>query len=321
MRWLLAFFFAFSLFSEAFVFVHVGPTPPPYLPIAIEQTRLFNKTCPIYLLIDQKAISKLPKHLSAYIIPLESLQKSDSHKKYEKNNTQKEFWRYTTERFFYLEEFIRQYKLRDVFHMENDIMIYFDATAALPLFQTHYSGMIAACFDNDNRCIPSFLYISHLTPIEKLAEFIAQKARHRLNDMELLSQFKNAFRGTYADHLPIVMPSYDRPLRNASGQVAQTPSHYTNHFDAFQSIFDAAAWGQYLGGIDPLHKNSKPGFINESCLFNPSYIQFEWRKDEEGRQVPYVTYKGQTCRLNNLHIHCKNLAIFSSLREVMPVAP
>ena len=44
----------------------------------------------------------------------------------------------------------------------------------------------------------------------------------------------------------------------------------SSNFDRFQYIFDAAAIGQYLGGIDPIHdKNDTSGFVNEICIINP----------------------------------------------------
>jgi len=79
-------------------------------------------------------------------------------------------------------------------------------------------------------------------------------------------------------------------------------------------LFDGAAIGQYLGGVDPRNQKSKPGFINESCVFNPSRFLFEWIKDDKGREIPYAIFKDCKYRINNLHIHSKNLAKFKSRR-------
>jgi hypothetical protein len=58
-----------------------------------------------------------------------------------------------------------------------------------------------------------------------------------------------------------------------------------------------------------------PGFINESCLFDPSTFTYEWVRDAKGRLVPFMVRGQQRFALANLHIHCKNLAPFSSLRQ------
>ncbi len=81
----------------------------------------------------------------------------------------------------------------------------------------------------------------------------------------------------------------------------------------FNSIFDGAAIGQYLGGINPaVHSNARPGFINETCIFNPSRIVIEWRRDEKNRNVPFAVFDGAAYRINNLHIHSKKLHDFRS---------
>jgi hypothetical protein len=84
------------------------------------------------------------------------------------------------------------------------------------------------------------------------------------------------------------------------------------NYQEFGSIFDAAAIGQFLGGIDPRNGVSKPGFINESCLFNPGLMTFVWERDAYGRLVPYAIYGSTKARINNLHIHSKKLEGFFS---------
>ena len=100
--------------------------------------------------------------------------------------------------------------------------------------------------------------------------------------------FKNDNRHEDIDHLPIIMDSYinNYGLKSTSGSRTLFPLAYSKNIDLFKSIFDGAALGQYLGGIDPIHSNSKPGFINETCLFNPSHLTFEWKKDQFGQKFP-----------------------------------
>jgi hypothetical protein len=78
--------------------------------------------------------------------------------------------------------------------------------------------MIAATFDNDNRCIPGFVYIENEMPIYELTKFIATQVVHGGNDMIFLAQFKNKYRNTYIDHLPILSSSYviENELRSTS---------------------------------------------------------------------------------------------------------
>ena len=94
--------------------------------------------------------------------------------------------------------------------------------------------------------------------------------------------------------------------------MAADPQIYCQNINFFKSIFDAAAIGQYLGGGDPRNGTHGPGFINESCIFNPSLLVYEWLEDLEGRKVPFAVYGGEKFRVNNLHIHSKNLWQFTS---------
>ncbi len=307
--------------TNAIVFVHIGIELPDYLSIAVEQARLFNQNTPIYIIGNKSAFQKFRFTFdeNVYYVFCEDLTTSDSHQTFiALSNLNKEvfqgFWRFTSERFFYLEEFVREYNLENVFHLENDIMLYVDLIQLMPVFKKSYSNMIAATFDSDTRCVPGFMYISNIHPLAKLVKLMASQASTGKNDMEMFQEFKNQHYQFYIDHLPIINPQYeqDHGLKNALNATAEHPEMYFRFFEDFQSIFDAAAIGQYLGGISPRNGSGPPGFINETCFFNPSYLSFTWKEDFKGRWVPYIIYKNAEYRINNLHIHSKNLDNFYS---------
>jgi hypothetical protein len=303
------------------VFVHLGPTLPPYAAQAISQARLFNPECPIYLLANREALEDFADR-EVTAVSCESLARSGPHEQFLRENKTSGFWNYVVERFFYLEEFMSQYQLENVFHMENDVLLYRDLRELLPIFEEYYKGMIGGTFDNDQRCIAGFFYVAEVRPLSEFVNYAAARISRGENDMALLGYFREGSYKKYIDHLPIVAPSYAQnfPLETYEGKSVRDPRDYSNHFDAFQSVFDAAAFGQYLGGIDPQHHHDhEPGFINESCIFNPAVFSIGWEKDRQGRQVPVATYQGMKCPINNLHIHCKDLKAFSSLRsELIP---
>lgn len=309
-------------YPYSIVFIHIGPKLPNYLPVALEQARLFNEKCDIILLANHSAIKKCKslENINIKTIALETLIKSQTHKEfiaYSKldRNFREGFWFYTSERFLYLDDYMEQFNQHDTFHIENDTMLYVDIETIYPIFQQHYQHM-AAIFDNDQRCIPCFVYIAKKDIAHQLATFFLQYAPQARSDMDILSLFRNHMGEKIVVNLPIIMPEYreKNPLKNSYGNTATNPSLYSNHFDLFDSIFDAASLGQYLGGIDPRNiPPIGPGFINESCLINPSYLQYEWHVDKKGRKVPYAIFENKKYRINNLHIHCKNLKKFSSL--------
>lgn len=292
------------------VFIHLGPSLPNYFEVAVDQVLLFNK-CPIYLILNKQALGSAPKSLLKKITPVisESLLPSKAHLSFMQIVATNGFWRFTTERFFYLEEFLRQYNLKNVFHLENDVMLYIDLGKILSIFEKNYPYTIGATFDHDLRCIAGFLYIPEVKPLSELCDFIAYRAFNNnffsCNDMTLLAGFNKNFHKTYIDNLPIIPPSYtkDHELKNFRGEKAATPFVYWNNLEKFNLIFDAAAIGQYLGG-----------FLNETCLFNASSLTYIWEKDREGRLVPFMLCGGLKYPIANLHIHCKNLEAFYSLR-------
>lgn len=324
MRFVIFFLFGISsLAAQAIVFIHLGSKLPHYLSTAIAQARLFNPDCPIYLVLNQNALlftrnSNFAQY-EVQCIFAESLMQTDAHRFF-KMRTRLDrtslggLWLYSTERFFYLAALMKQHNLSDVIHLESDVMLYTDVEELLPALHGHYRGKIGATFDNDGRCIAGIVYASDSYPVEQLTQFIANNAWKPNNDMYFLAEFGRLDGGRWIERLPIVMPNYakDHPLISAHEHRAEHPEMYFNHFDDFISIFDAAAIGQYLGGIDPIHQHVGAGFINESCVFNPSYFQYEWIVDAQGRRVPVAIYKNEAYKINNLHVHCKDLKSFYS---------
>ena len=84
----------------------------------------------------------------------------------------------------------------------------------------------------------------------------------------------------------------------------------TNNFHNFQYIFDAAAIGQYLGGVDPRNDNrNTEGFVNETCIIKYNHYHFDWIIIDEIKR-PFIIINNLKYRIFNLHIHSKNLKKF-----------
>jgi len=310
--------------AHSLVFVHIGPSLPSYFFDAHAQARLFNPDCPIYLLADQEALDSC-KEVCAhdpnfYGITLESLTRSEAHQTYLETSAFNHkdckwgiFWVYASERFFYLDEFMSQHEVQDVFHLENDIMLYTDLASLLPTFKKKYPG-IAASFDNDYKCTPGFMYIAHKGVMRQLRDCFVHHGPNIITDMHIIGDFKNCNPPEVIDSLPVIMDSYinRHGLKSPTGETTTKPRIYSNNLESFNSLFDAAALGQYIGGT---HTDATPGFINGGCLFNPSLLTYEWHADEKNRMIPYAVFEGARYRINNLHIHSKKLKEFSSLKE------
>lgn len=298
------------------VYVHMGKELPTYSIDSVKQARLFNPECNIYFLVEDSLTTYLKSQLNAdniFVISIETLNQSPEHSFFKKKFPQKQqFWIYTTERFFVLQELIKQKKLKKVFHLENDVMLYCNLEEMLPIYEKFYSGKMGLTLDFDDRCIPGFVYIDELKPLDQLINFIySKKYSKNENDMKLLASFQK-HHSDYVLTLPIITSNYSNKfvLKNEKNKRVRKNNIYYQCFDEFKSIFDAAALGQYLGGT---HVEKKPGFINETCCFNPSLLKFSWEKDDQGRWVPYMILDGEKTKINNLHIHSKQLFKFYSL--------
>jgi len=320
MFFLVFYLFFLTFYPYSIVFIHIGPHLPVYMYDALMQARLFNKSCAIYLLANQKALYQFNDmhNLDVTLISLEILHKTKVHQKFIElsklsRTMDNGLWFYASERFLYLNDFMQHYNKKNIFHIENDTMLYVDLKTLEPIFLGKYPG-IGAVFDNDNRCIPCFVYISNKNIMHELAEYFVEYSQKLKTDMDVLAIFRKKKGDKLVGALPIIMPSYKKKhiLRNRLGNKPSDPSLYSQNFELFQSIFDGAALGQYLGGIDPKNGLSQPGFINERCFLNPSHLQFDWSLDELGRKIPFVIFGNEMYKINNLHIHSKNLKKFSS---------
>jgi hypothetical protein len=304
------------LTAHSLVFIHIGGPVPAYCADAIAQARLFNPDCPCYLLTNQTNIDSMQPLAATHnvqLIAAESLNQTEAHtqflKKY-RSLYSGNFWRYTSERFLYLNDFIQHYHLTDVFHLENDVMLYTDLNELLPIFKAHYPG-IGAVSHNDQLCIPGFVYVANKDAMAPLAAFFAERGAQGQNDMDILGAFRY-IRSATIHCLPCTVPAYVKKygLRTAHKGHTTHPDWYLHCFKEFNAIFDGAAFGQYLGGAHD--KKLGPGFVNQSCMCNPSHFTYEWRPDDQHRKIPYAVFDGKAYRINNLHIHCKNLKKFAS---------
>lgn len=311
-------FFLSSVFGEySIVFVHIGRTIPDHTQVALKQARLFNPNATIILLSSKEGLKRFSslKKQGIELWPYEDLPKSALHHEYDQrcavNNF---FWRVTSERFLYLWDLMEAYPFENVFHLENDNMLYANLEPFLPIFRKHYPG-IGATFDSYNRCIPGFVWIPNRAAMNDLAKYFVEKAPQKKSDMDLISDYRRERSCEQLNSLPVIMPEFTAayPIKGKSNTMNH-PGIFTNLATEFHAIFDAAAIGQFLGGS---RNTQKPGFVNWACLFNPSFLEYQWIRDEEGRFVPYAIYGDAKYNIVNLHIHSKQLAKFYSLNPSM----
>jgi hypothetical protein len=298
--------------KKSFVLIHLGNHFFDYINDCISQIKKFNDD-DIFLIIDECNKNKITDN-NVIIVTTQELPKTknhiefDSHNKLDKNY-RNGFWKFATERFLYLEDIIEHHKLENVFHLENDNLIFFDTDELVKIFNENYD--FATTFDNDSRAVPGIVYIKNLSSIKDLNKFIITHPFK--NDMELISDYRN--NSNKKINLPILPSNYNLELKSTSGHTTKNPNQYFLNFTYFNSIFDGAALGQFIGGIDQRNVNhsfSTEGFINESTLFNPKNLKIQFVEDNKNRKIPFIEFENKKIKINNLHIHSKNLKKFLS---------
>lgn len=194
------------------------------------------------------------------------------------------FWYFASLRLFYLYSYIKKYNIEHCVHIENDVLVYENLDILTK------KDFIYAPFDSYNRVIPSFIYI----PNHETFKPVIDNYNNTLNDMENLAKFN------FIKSLPII------PIIN------NEMIKFNENFDEFNCIFDAAAMGQYLGGIDPRNQGGDTrGFINETCIIKYNNYKFYWVK-ENNLYNPFILINNKLIKIINLHIHSKQLQNFLS---------
>lgn len=277
---------------SALILVHIGDQFPEYINTCIAQIQSVT-SIPIHVLISNLHATKLlyPVH----IVPLESIPKSEKHRQFEHSSRldttfRGGFWKYAMLRFFYIYDYMMDKSLTDVFHIEYDNLIYVDFTKYLSIFQTRPMWCV---MDSPNRCIPSFLYFRESSILSRVLDTCITNASNNVNDMAALAQFRNSNTGEVGA-LPIVTSYVDTidPI-------------YSEYALAFTCLFDAAAIGQYIGGIDPRNSPGNTiGFINETSIIKCNKMNIEWCD-----RKPFLN----GLPLVNLHIHSKDLQRWASI--------
>jgi hypothetical protein len=201
------------------------------------------------------------------------------------------FWLLASYRFLAIYEYMKQYNISNIIHLENDVLIYKN----IDTINFHNINKLLLTMDSENRCIPGLMFIPNNEILKKCLDIF----NPNLNDMQ---NFSNCYYNLneYIDTLPIFIDNNENTITKM----------ITTNFKYYNCIFDAAAIGQYLGGVDPRNiPGDSKGFVNETCVIDYSKYNFIW-KNENDKKIPYIVINTNEYPIINLHIHCKDLKQF-----------
>jgi hypothetical protein len=287
----------------------IGPLPT-YTLESIHQLRLFYNG-PVYFILndyDNLIVNILKNTYNVTIIRYDDVYHEEFNKiitiSYNKFcivkglKEREKLFIYAFERFFVLYNFMVKYAISNIFFLELDNLIYDDPTKWLKefskqemafMFDNFDRGASGVCFIKDAKFLNNFL--------DHCIEFILYSDKFKSEMMALYSFWEKNKNSIQL--LPIHWPDSNMPI--------QTFEAYQNYEN---SIFDAAAIGIYLGGLDLIHSG---GVLTKYQKSQWSYIdytkyQYKWEKDACDRNIPYILNGNKWLQINNLHIHSKDLA-------------
>jgi len=276
-------------------FVHLGQNPSPTLNWYAQICSDALTNSDVVLISDYP---ELHRDFPGQVISVKDAIISTGVSRFIKSNKAYEsmsggYWRYTTERLFVLAELVNHFELdRPVLHIESDVLINSDEQTLVAAAQKiQKTSTVRYSRDSGIASVLISPSLSQLQiDLERLERVLISKP-NTYSDMSLLGDALNE--GVLAE-----LPRYPESDWATVGR----PSTFT--------IFDGAAIGQYLFGLDPIHTGHHQisGYLNpnfELPLNNCSWrIQ---RADGGSKQQVVFTYENTHLVPLCIHMHSKIL--------------
>jgi hypothetical protein len=290
---------------------------PNYIIDCIYQARIFFKD-DIYLIVDdlQSPYIQQLHEYNVKIIPYETVFSNDFLNTFKQNQYKFKvlqglgdrsllFIR-CFERFFLLQNMMKQYDLTDCLFIELDNLIYDDPNNWLSEFS---KSELCYMYDNDDRGSSGIMYVKNSNSLNNFLaytiDFIVNfnDTTNWLTEMTVLYRFYKQYNDdSLVQILPTLWSNPDEP--NFVGAI--------NYHRYNNTIFDAAAIGVYLLGLDPVASGhskiiTKNQEKNKWSAIDCRKYKFEWLTDNEGRKIPHIFDGEKWIKINNLHVHSKDL--------------
>lgn len=289
------------------VMFHSGKDFPTFLEDNFRQLRYFNPTVPVYFLTDYHhlnnpvfakysviAVNK-DEYYSEKILHFERLFGRDA----------EDFWTLAATRMIYIENFMKVRNMLNVYHFENDVLLYYN----LQEYHTYlkqFTG-IWMTIGGPDKCMTGFSFIKNYKVLRHMTDYWI----NLLNDYGL-DGIKHAFKVDMVNEMSL-MRVYSSDADSKLRPLPTMPVPPMNHFfDDFGSLFDPASWGQYVGGT----RSEGPGAMPKDhyigvWLKDLPEVRFLWIYQDH-LKVPCLIHGNEMYRINNLHIHSKNLHLYTS---------
>jgi hypothetical protein len=219
---------------------------------------------------------------------------------------EKDFWTITVTRLFYIANFLDKEGWINVYHFENDVLLYTDLSKHENTFKHLYKDL-AITVGGPDKCMTGFMFI-------KSSEALKHMIKYFMNLLKTLrvQDIRKQYGMDMVNEMTLIR-AYSKDFPDKIKFLPILPfGEFSQDYDKFNSIFDPASWGQYVGGTLDGMPGAMPDdhYIGLLLRKHPEYDVI-WKEEENGK-VPYFKFDKQEVKINNLHVHSKNLHLYTS---------
>ena len=272
------------------VWVEVGRKIPKYLVSNIQLHREMYPSRPQILITDCPTPRVLDKDCE--VVTISNLSEEFSIETTMKRTTgQEKFWINTTKRFFFLQEYLKNTKVKKLIHSESDNII-LRADVIDNCFESSNWGLAYTMQANNVGCASIFLVNKESTLADFVRMIIDSWNKLDQDDMKLLGKF------------------------STNGDVRILPTKVNDEF-----VFDAGTYGKFLLGTDARNRRfpvSSRGIVDDrigAIDVWGEHLGFEYF-DLSNRLL--IDSASRTSELVNIHVHSKRIpSSLNKLRKIV----
>jgi hypothetical protein len=288
------------------IFVSLGPKFPQYLAENLLRTQQIFKSNKVVLVTDSIRTHPKIKGIEQFLVGnLEDkyLKVISSIKR--DTNFRSGFWKFTILRYFALHEYFLMHGKSKILYVESDVWL----SKNFPIKKFEGCDYMAFPCSAINQGVASTLFLPSIEISEKFINFIEK----------YLLDFPKATDNDILGSALLTLDSKTIRLLPSFLSDANAYSDYLNNqtlmgIERFGGIFDAASWGQYLTGLDPLNSNGQREIYLDQLhhFVQPSRFEIEITDSDA-----ILIKKGdQSQELFSLHIHSKDIRVFKNLEFI-----
>ena len=285
---------------------------PSYIIECVTQLRLFFSG-PLYIIYDDMDTTIVEK-FNVILVHYDTVKSSRFEAKCKPNTFseikgligREQLFKRSYERFYLIAELIKQRKLKYIWHMEIDNLLYVNPNIFLSFLEDR---PCVFSYHRPGACIAGVFYVRDLVAMEDILVSLDSFKKDFIHEMAALDYHQQNNPDTTL--FPLLFP-------------APEDERYWKDFSEFSYIFDGVILGIYYFGLDPYHTNgqivthSKSTYNIEQRFLNIwKYGNLIW-ENENGILMPYFEKlnTNEKIPVANLHIHSKNLKAAISYRSI-----